>query len=458
MADDTRGKIGATLAACAAFAAAALLLAALPQPARAWVLVATAILFWATGWLPDHVTALAFFALALIGQVAAAEVVFSGFHSTALWLIIGGLVIGLAVREAGLADRMAANLIARTGPGYGSAITTVTLLGIALIFVMPSSMGRVVMLMPIAAAYAARCGFETGSRGRNGILLAAALGTYLPSAGVLPANLPNIVLAAGAEQLYGIRLNYAEYLLLLFPVLGVAKAGLVAGLIAWRFREPAKALAQEAAPGPWRPNEIAVAAVLALSFLLWITDFMHGISPGWIALAGAVACLVPRAGLLHPQAFNRDMSFASIFHAAGIIGMGAVVASSGMGEALGRGFAQILPFSPNAPFTNFWLLGLMSTATCLVTTTTGVPAVLTPLASGLAAGSGLPLEVVLLSQAVGFSTLLFPYQGAPLVFALHFAGVAPRAAIGLLLAIGAASLLLLAPLTWLWWSALGRAG
>jgi di/tricarboxylate transporter len=458
MADQTPGKIGATLAACAAFAATAVLLAALPQPARAWVLVAAAILLWATGWLPDHVTALAFFALALIAGVAPAEVVFSGFHSTALWLIIGGLVIGLAVREAGLADRMAAYLIARTGPGYGSAIATVTLLGIALIFVMPSSMGRVVMLMPIAAAYAARCGFGAGSRGRTGILLAAALGTYLPSAAVLPANLPNIVLAAGAEQLHGIRVNYADYLMLLFPVLGAAKAVLVAALIAWRFREPGKTIAQEAPSGPWSTKEVAVASVLAISFLLWLTDFMHGISPGWIALAGAVVCLVPRAGLLNAQAFNRDMSFTAIFHAAGIIGLGAVVASSGMGETLGKAFAQVLPFTPGAGFVNFWLLGLLSTVTCLVTTTTGVPAVLTPLAPGLAAGSGLPLEVVLLSQAVGFSTLLFPYQGAPLVFALHYAGVAPRAAIGLLLAIGAVSLLVLAPLTWLWWGVLGRAG
>ena len=227
-------------------------------------------------------------------------------------------------------------------------------------------MGRVVMLMPIAAAYAARCGYEAGSRGRTGILLAAALGTYLPSAAVLPANLPNIVLAAGAEQLHGIRVNYADYLLLLFPVLGAAKAALVAGLDRVALPRARKNCCARSACGPMDPegNRGRIGArdfISCFGSPISCTAFHQDGSR--LPARSSASCRAPAC--CTAQAFNRDMSFSAIFHAAGIIGLGAVVASSGMGETLGQGFAQVLPFTPGAGFTNFWLLGLLSTATCL---------------------------------------------------------------------------------------------
>ncbi len=84
-----------------------------------------------------------------------------------------------------------------------------------------------------------------------------------------------------------------------------------------------------------------------------------------------------------------------------------------------------------------------------------MPAVLTPLAGNLAEASGLPLQAVLLSQAIGFSNPIFPYEGAPLVFALHFAGLRAGPAIGLLAALAVFTLVVLAPLTYAWWALLG---
>jgi len=60
---------------------------------RAASLVVFAIGFWATGVLPEHHTALLFLLLSLICKVAPANVVFSGFHSSAVWLVFGGLVL-----------------------------------------------------------------------------------------------------------------------------------------------------------------------------------------------------------------------------------------------------------------------------------------------------------------------------------------------------------------------------
>src|SRR3712207_2452243 len=97
---------------------AALLL--LPPPAGIPVGVAPAaglVLFtvglWATGAIPEVVTAIAFFLIAMLFEVAPPPVVFSGFFSTALWLVFGGLFIGAAVTRTGVGERIAHTFMSR---------------------------------------------------------------------------------------------------------------------------------------------------------------------------------------------------------------------------------------------------------------------------------------------------------------------------------------------------------
>src|SRR5688500_5533674 len=51
----------------------------------------------ATGLLSEYVTALLFFLVATLLAVAPPAVVFSGFASSTLWLVFGGLIIAEAV-------------------------------------------------------------------------------------------------------------------------------------------------------------------------------------------------------------------------------------------------------------------------------------------------------------------------------------------------------------------------
>jgi di/tricarboxylate transporter len=426
----------------------------LPPLAAAALVVSTAVILWSTSALPEHVTALVFFLVVLVSGIAPAEVVLSGFQSQALWLIFAGLIVGVAVKRAGLAERLANTLAARAGSRYASVVTIMIVIGLVLTFVMPSSMGRVVMLMPITIVFVDRLGYSEGSPGRTGILLAAMLGVYLPSAGVLPANLPNIVLAASAEQLFGYHFSFAEYLLLAFPVLGLGKAAAIALLVMILFADRGTRGAAGFERQDWSPQERAVALVLAAALLLWMTDFAHGVSPAWVALAAAVICMIPATGLFPLESFNRDMSYSSIFHAAGIIGLGAVVAHSGLGTEMGRWLVETAPFDATRPMRNFLLLCVFSTLVCMVTTTPGLPAVLTPLSGRLAEASGIPLEGVLLSQIVGFANPLLPYQSAPIVFALTFAGIPIGLAIRAMLALAGVTLVILAPLAYLWWAAI----
>ncbi len=76
--------------------------------------VLLAIILLASAIIPEYLTAILFFLLAIMLDLAPLQVVLSGFASTALWLVFGGLVIGVAVARSGLGERVARTLAARS--------------------------------------------------------------------------------------------------------------------------------------------------------------------------------------------------------------------------------------------------------------------------------------------------------------------------------------------------------
>ena len=445
------------LIAGAALVAAALVLLFPPLPpaeSRALALVLAAIGLWATGVIPEHVTALAFFTVAMVTQIAPPRVIFGAFESTALWLIFGGLVMGVAVRTTGLGERIANGLAGLFGDTYWGVITGVTLVGVALGFVMPSSMGRAVLLMPIALSLADRFGFAPGAKGRTGVVLAAAFGCHVPTFSVLPANLPNLVLAGSAETLYHYVPTYGAYLLLHFPVLGFLKTAVMVPLIVWLWPDTPKPF-EHRPPPRMSGDERWLACVLAAALGLWATDFVHHVSPAWVSLAAAVILLWPGIGLVKGPAFNQQINYGSLFYVGGIMGLGALVDQSGLGVRMATAILHVVPLAPGQPKANFSGLAAVSTLVGMITTLPGVPAVLTPLADQMARASGLPVETVLMSQVLGFSNPILPYESAPLVVAMQLGGERLGSAQKLCLLLALATVIGLLPLNYLWWRLLG---
>ncbi|RAU23871.1 sodium:sulfate symporter [Paramagnetospirillum kuznetsovii] len=426
------------------------------EESRALALVIAAIGLWATSVIPEPITAVFFFTAAMLLKVAPASVVFGGFESAALWLIFGGLVMGVAVKSTGLGERIATRLSRAFGGTYGGVITGVTLVGVTMGFLMPSSMGRAILLMPIALSLAAHYGFKPGSNGHLGVVLAAALGCHVPTFSILPANVPNLVLVGAAETLWHYTPSYGQYLLLHFPVLGFLKTAVMIPLIIKLWPDTPKPVEEAIkALGPVTAAERQLSLLLGAALLLWATDFLHHVSPAWISMAGGAILLMPGIGLVGRKAFNEQINFASMFYVAGILGLGAVVDKSGLGALLAQAILTVLPLEPGHAATNFASLAAMSTVVAMFTTLPGAPAVLTPLAGEMAKASGLPIEAVLMSQVLGFSNPILPYESAPLVVAMQLGGERLGPAQTMCLWLGGITIFVLLPLDFLWWRLLG---
>jgi anion transporter len=443
-------------------AAAAVYLA--PPPAgvsvetmHAAALVVFTVGLWAAGALPEHMVGLLFFMLAMALAVAPAQVVFSGFTSATLWLVLGGLIMAEAVNKTGLAQRLAGALFDRYASSYAQLVVAVVVAAVVLSFLVPATVGRVLLLLPIVMALARRVGFEHGSDGYNGLCLAAILITYQCGTTVLPANAPNLVLAGSAEALYGIHIRYAEYLWTQFPVLGLVKSAAIIGFTLWLFPAKASAVAQPLRREPLTPAQRRMAAILVAALALWATDFLHGIQSGWIALAAGIACLLPRVGVM-PMASFHEVKLGPYFYVGATLGLGLVIQKSGLSDGLGRLLSGVLPLEAGADFTNFMMLSVLATFAGLFTTNPAQPAVLAPLAESFAQATGWPLKTALMIFAVGFSTFLLPYQVPPAMVGIQIATLRVRPMLRIALPVAAFSLLVMLPLQYAWWKLIGFFG
>jgi len=453
-------KISHAVASAAILIALALLLIPAPEGVdpsvlRAGGVVALAIGLWSTGVVPEYMTAILFFFAAVILGIAPPDVVFSGFHSGAVWLVFGGLVFGAGVLQTGLGERTARLMLAHFPKSYFGVLAGVTLVGVALSFLMPSSMGRVMLLVPIILSLAEQLGFEKGSRGYVGVVLAAGLGTMVPAFAILPANVPNMGLIGSAESIYGITFIYGAYLLLNFAVVGIGSAIAIPVLLAVLFPDRPRPADIASEAKPWSGGERRLLIILLGALGLWITDFAHGISPAWVALGAAVLCLLPRFGVVPATILSKGINFGPWLFVAGVIGMGAVANHAGLGDAVGAALLSVLNLGPGDGATNFAAIFGIGLVVGTVTTLPASPAIMTPLAQTIADATGWPLVSVLMMQVPTWIFFPFSYQAPPLVVTIALGGLRIGQVMRFLAAHLMVGALIILPLYYLWGRWLG---
>jgi len=425
---------------------------------HAAALVIMVIGLWATQALPEHITGLLFMLLAVLLAVAPANVVFSGFSSGTLWLVLGGLLLAEAVRSTGLGERVALGLLGRFTGSYPMLVTGVVAVSTLLMFVMPATLGRILLLIPVVAGIGKRFGFERGSPGYTGLMLAMMFSTFQSGTAVLPANAPNLTLAGAAEALYGIHITYGEYIFVQFPVMGFARLALIITVTCLLFPAKIQPAPDARERKPMSAEEKRLSLVLIAALGLWATDFLHGIRPGWVALGAGLVVVMPRIGVMPATVFNDRIKFGPVFYLGSVLGLGNVISASGLAQWIGSGTLSVLPLERGADLRNFLALGIAASVACMITTNPAQPSIFGPIGPTIAEATGWPLKSVLMVSAVGFSNVLLPFAVPPVIVGLQVAGIGIRAASIYTLALAAPGLAILLPLDYLWWRVIGYFG
>ena len=76
--------------------------------------------------------------------------------------------------------------------------------------------------------------------------------------------------------------------------------------------------------GPWSALEMKAALLIGGAIVLWLTDFLHHISPAMIGIGVGLFALLPRVGILDIEDMRR-LNYMPVFFVAAAVSMGTVL-------------------------------------------------------------------------------------------------------------------------------------
>ena len=394
-----------------------------PLP-RVAVIGGLAIICFATRSIPEIITTLLCFLAFLVLELAPAETIFSGFATGGLWLMVSGLIIGTAISQSGLGQQIASRIFARTGTSYTRTVLLLATSGLLLGLLVPSTIPRIIVLMPVAVSLATAMGMSTGSRGQIGLAITAATSTLLPTYTILTANLPTIVHYGALETLLGIKASYADYMIAQFPPNLIRFLLILACMLPFAKRELVERT-QTAPPEvePMTRPQRNLLGLLLVAIAFWATDTFHGLSPAWIAMAVAIVVLLPALEMMKPDAMKTSVDMTPVFFLAGVFGVSAVAQHVGLDALVANSLVPKLGLTAGSTLHDLYAITGFSVLISHLTTAPAAPVILAPLAAAMAEASELPVLTVAMAQIIGIATPILPYQAPPLLVAMALAHI-----------------------------------
>jgi di/tricarboxylate transporter len=379
--------------------------------------------------IKDHVAAIVFFSTAAAIAAIPPNIAFSGFLSQGTWIVFSGMMIAAAMKDLGLADRLAAMLLPSHPPHYAIAVLAVGFLSLLLALLVPSTAARVLLLAPIAASYAGQLGYSTKSSATLGLVIAGAVSTYLFGGGILTAALTNVAMASLAQELLNVQITYQEYLVCAFPVLSFCTFVLLTGVIPLVFGGRAEARAGADEKRARKPvaamsgDSRILALILGATVILWCTDSVHGISASWVGLAAAGLIL---CGPGRKLALSQCVKIEVWIVFAALLSLGAILEHTEATDTLGHWLIANIPLHPGSDWLNLAVITAVGSALSLAGTNLAAPVLYTSLAEPIAQSTGWPIKTVLLVGIPSWTYVPFLFQAPILLVCVRMLGLSVR--------------------------------
>jgi sodium-dependent dicarboxylate transporter 2/3/5 len=360
------------------------------------------VVLWVTEALPLFVTSLIIPVVLVFSGVASAGDATAPFFNPIIVLFFAGFLMAEAMKRSLLDRYLAVNITARSGRSpavlYGAMIGLTAVMSMFM-----SNTASAAVLIPIAIAVSAPLAHEGFKRALVlGIAFAATIGGVGSAIGT-PANQLAIEFL---DEFGGRSISFVEWFAFGLPVVVLFLP--IMGFYLWktsrvsvdrgRFAEAARvADAERIRLGRPTRDQMIVLAVFVAVVIGWLTQTWHGIHPGIVALAGALALYILRR--LEPEDLTR-ISWPALLTFGGGLTLGLFIVRTGTSDYLATRLAGL------ADIPNLAALLVVAAITLVLTTVasnTASAAILIPLAIPLAGVLGVSATTLVLVVAVASS-------------------------------------------------------
>ncbi|MED4352829.1 DASS family sodium-coupled anion symporter [Schinkia azotoformans] len=268
-------------------------------------ILAIGVFYWTFEPIPLGVTALILLVLILLFDVVSIDVVFSGFSSPAVFLIIAGMMLAKGVNDTLLTKRLAYLILAKWGGSAKGLLASILLIPQIQSFFIPAAAVRATLLLPIAQMSLDTIGKKGKGNLQKVILLGVAFGGTISGTAVMTAAIGNILTVELVKKFLGIQITYIQWFLYAAPI------WLLMIPAAWFFLIKLFPLSKENEQFPHvkeemkgklselgriTVEEIKCIAILIVIVGMWFTESLHGLNPSIPALIGVILMALPGIG------------------------------------------------------------------------------------------------------------------------------------------------------------------
>lgn len=361
----------------------------------ALIILAITIILFATGKVPLAVTAVASaLAMGIFGVIPFTKA-FAGFSNDVTMMVMGSIVIGEALFETGVAQKMGTAIIKMVGTNERLFVIVCVVLA-AVLSAFLSNTAVVAMMMPVVAATAAS---SKGKITKKGSYMAIGFAANVGGGMTLVGSTPNVIgqglLADNGLQTMGFfDLTLGSIPRLLFMVVFYATLGYTLQNKIFNFEEryedDCAAAVQEEEERRSVVKMILSSAILVFAVVGFVAGFW---TVGAVAMAAALLCVL--TGCISIKALFHRMDWNTVWVLAGSLGFAAGISDSGAGQLIADFFIGLL----GADISMFKLLlvfTLISVILGNLMSSTATMAMLGPIAISMCASLGFEAKPIIM--------------------------------------------------------------
>lgn len=402
-------------------------------PAERQVLAGAAwmMAWWLTEAVPLAATSLLPLLLFPLAGAVPLSAVAPAYANELIFLFLAGFLLAAGLASWHAHERLALALVSRAGHD-SRRITLGVMLATGLLSMWISNTATAAMMYPIALAIGGLFGWtEAGAGARTALMLGVAYAASIGGMGTLIGTPPNLILAASADKLAGQQVDFVQFMQVGVPMVAILLPLTWALLVFVTSRgnvelgEDGRRVLRErrTALGPLAGGEARVIGVFALTALAWffrepkdlgavripgLTDLAPGLSDTGIGIAGALLLFAwhtkgedgeTRPLLRWREA--REIPWDVLLLFGGGLALAAAMEASGLTAHLAQ---QLGRLHGAPPFLIELGLAVLVLVLSELASNTAVAAMAMPLAATLAAATGEPPMVLLLTAGFAAST------------------------------------------------------
>lgn len=388
---------------------------------RALALILCTTLVWISSILPLGLTAMgALLLMPILGLCTLPEAA-DKFCEPVFFFMVANYVVANGLAVTGL-DQRVTLLLAIASRGSAQKLLFIFMMGAAILSMVLSDMGVVLMMLPIALMLLRATSCEPGkSNYGKAVMIGLPVAALIGGMGTPAGSSTNVLALTVLENTAGISITFAQWACLGIPIV-LLLTPVVYKIVSLCYRSEVKTLqglenAQEQLKhlGKLKRQEIKFIVIMLLLITAWLTESIHGLPIAITTTLGALIFFLPGIDVLTWANTKNAIMWDIILVVNSCAALGSAIWDSGAANWIAGGIAPILGGQPLVVM--LVLLGLIiAYAHLICPVNPALVSIFVPITCTIAAAQG--LNPACLAIPIGFmvsAACLIPLDAIPLV-------------------------------------------